>query len=52
MQRRDSRYSGQRMLMQVQGRCKRETSQSSFMDVVTEDTERVGVTEEDVRDHG
>lgn len=48
VQRRESEYSGQRMMrMEFSDRRKRERPQRRFMDVVKEDMQRVGVTEED-----
>lgn len=49
MQRRDSRYVGERMLkMELLSRRKRGKRQTTFMDIV--EIKGVGVTEEDVRD--
>lgn len=49
MQRRDSRYVGERMLkMELLSRRKRGKRQTRFMDIV--EIKGVGVTEEDVRD--
>lgn len=49
MQRRDSRYVGERMLkMELLSRRKRGKRQTTFMDLV--EIKGVGVTEEDVRD--
>lgn len=49
MQRRDSRYVGERMLkMELLSRRKRGKRQATFMDIV--EIKGVGVTEEDVRD--
>lgn len=49
MQRRDSRYVGERMLkMELLSRRKRGKRQTTFMDIV--EIKEVGVTEEDVRD--
>lgn len=49
MQRRDSRYVGERMLkMELLSRRKRGKRQTTFMDIV--EMKGVGVTEEDVRD--
>lgn len=50
MKRKDGRYIGQRMLiMQLPGKRRKGRPQRRFMDVVTEDVQRVGVTEEDAR---
>lgn len=49
MQRRDSRYVGERMLkMELLSRRKRGKRQTTFMDIV--EIKGVGMTEEDVRD--
>lgn len=46
LQRRDGGYVGQRILrIEQPGRRKRERLQRRFVDVVKEDTQRVGVTE-------
>lgn len=51
VQRRDSEDTGKMILnMEVEDRRKRGKQQIRFMDVVKENTKRVGVTEEDVRD--
>lgn len=51
MQRRDSRYVGERMLkMALLSRRKRGKRQTRFMDIVDKEIKGVGVTEEDVRD--
>lgn len=51
MQRRDSRYVGERMLkMELLSRRKRGKRQTRFMDIVDKEIKGVGVTEEDVRD--
>lgn len=51
MQRRDSRYVGERMLkMELLSRRKRGKRQTRFMDIVDKEIKGVGVTKEDVRD--
>lgn len=51
VQKRDSEDTGKMILnMEVEDRMKRGKQQTRFMDVVKENTKRVGVTEEDVRD--